>query len=134
MKKTVSLFFILITLFVSCSAFAKHKHKHAQPPVSDNSDSTKHQQKEKHPHVGGTTWTLAIVVGDLSGKPISGATVSLPCSGLPSKTTGPDGKASFSGKAPCPCAEGQAVITTDKGCSLKLPVTCVSTFSASCNQ
>ena len=138
MKKLASLCIVMI-VFCTCyySAFAGNKHKHIAAISTEGSDSTKHHPKDKkhpHPTVGGGTWAIAINVGDLTGKPISGATVTAPCTGFAAKTTNASGYVSFTGNAPCPCAEGQATISTNKGCSIKIAITCDSNYNVNCSQ
>lgn len=135
MKKFAPLCFALITLCIGLTAFAGTNHKTVSAPVAENQDSTKHHHKDKHhPHVGGTSWTVMIYVGDLTGKPITGASVYAPCTGYPSKTTDAAGQVQFSGNSPCPCSAGVASISTPKGCNVKIAVSCDSTYSVSCAQ
>ena len=136
MKKLASLCVVMI-IFCTCyySAFAGAKIKHIATISAEGSDSTKHHPKEKkHPTVGGSTWTLTILVQDQTAKPISGATVLAPCTGWPAKTTNTAGMVSFTCNAPCTCTEGVATITTPKGCSQKIAVLCDSIYTVTCNQ
>ena len=135
MKKFAPLCFVLTVLFIGLSGFSTKHHKHAPTPKYEGQDSTKqHPKDKKHPHVGGSTWAITIGVADLTGKPLSGATVALPCTGGPAKITNAAGKVVFGGNAPCPCADGMATISTPKGCSVNQPVTCDSSYTVGCNK
>ena len=104
------------------------------PPQTQDSTHHHHPKDKDHPHLGGSGWTLAVIVGDLKGTPISGALVSAPCTGWPAKTTDITGKAQFSGTGTCPCSVSPASVTTNKGCDVKLNVSCDSTYTVSCSQ
>ena len=135
MKRIAHLCLTLTFVLSSYFAFSgSHLHHHKSPaPKSETEDSTSHHNlKDKKGHDGGSTWTVAIIVTDQSTKPIYGATVSAPCTGWPSKTTDATGRVQFSGNAPCPCAESQATISTPKGCSVKINVSCDTAYTAVC--
>lgn len=135
MKKLTPVFLALIVLFIGLSSFTRTHHKTVAGPAGNGQDSTKHHPKDKkHPNVGGSTWSIQFTVGDLAGKPISNAKVDLPCSGSPAKPTNASGIAIFTGNAPCPCSEGKATISTTKGCSQAVIVSCDSSYIVNCNQ
>jgi hypothetical protein len=64
--------------------------------------------------MGESEWTVQIVVSDSKGNPVSGAKVSLPCSGEAAEVTDAKGNADFSGAGTCPCATGTVNVTTTK--------------------
>lgn len=133
MKKFAPLCFVLAVLFIGLSGFSTKHHKHTPTPKYEGQDSTKqHPKDKKHPHVGGSVWNVAIMVVDAVGKPFNGATVALPCTGGPAKTTGTSGKVVFSGNAPCPCGDGQATVSTPKGCIQTISVICDSSYTVPC--
>ena len=134
MKRIVQLCLTLILLSATTLAFAGSKNHYHKTTVQkyEGMDSTKHNKpKEEKGGDGGTVWNIAVVVNDATAKPISGATVSAPCTGQPSKTTDSNGKVVFSGNAPCPCAESQATVTT-KDCTKYVNVSCGNTYSVTC--
>lgn len=134
MKILVKLCLTLILLSATTLAFAGSKNhiRKTPAPSYEGMDSTNNNKpKEKKGGDGGTTWTVTLFVNDATAKPITGATVSAPCTGQPSKTTDSTGKVVFSGNAPCPCAESQATVTT-KDCTKYVNVSCGNTYSVTC--
>jgi len=119
MKKISNL--LLIMLCSSLSIFAGS---------TDKNDATIETSQTPK----GGTWTITIQVGDLTGKPISGATVSAPCTGLSNKTTNSSGQAIFGGSGDCPCAEAYATVTTSKGCDVEVSIVCNDTTPATCTE
>ena len=137
MKRIVQLCLTLILLSATTLAFAgvKNHHRKAPAPKYEGEDTTKHSKpQDKRGHDGGSTWSIVVTVSDLAAKPLAGATVSAPCTGQTSKITDVAGKVVFSGEAPCPCAESQATVTTNKGCELKFNVSCGNTYPEVCSQ
>ena len=137
MKKFAPLCLAMITLFISLTAFSNKHHKTVPAPKYENQDSTKHhdpKDKKKHPNVGGSLWSISVMVTDLTGKPLSNATVTLPCSGSSPKPTNSSGIAVFGGNAPCPCTEAKASVSTSKGCDQTITVSCDSSYTVTCNQ
>ena len=62
----------------------------------------------------GSEWSVMIVVSDSKSNPVSGAKVTLPCSGQPYEMTDTKGTALFSGAGSCPCSEATVNVTTPK--------------------
>ena len=65
------------------------------------------------PALGGE-WSVIIVVSDSRSKPVSGAKVTLPCSGQSFQVTDATGKVDFVGAGSCPCTSSNANIQTTK--------------------
>ncbi len=62
----------------------------------------------------GGEWGVAIVVTDSKGLPVSGAKVTLPCSGEPYQLTDAKGDANFIGAGSCPCTDQPVNVSTSK--------------------
>jgi hypothetical protein len=101
MKKT---FFLLFSAGILFSVSAKAQS--VATPTGDNSNSI------MMPMAG--EWGLTIVVVDSKGSPVSGAKVTLPCSGEPYELTDAKGNADFSGAGVCPCTSSTVNVTTTK--------------------
>ena len=65
------------------------------------------------PALGGE-WGVLIVVSDSKGNPVSGAKVTLPCSGQTFEFTDSKGTVDFIGAGSCPCTSSNANISTSK--------------------
>jgi hypothetical protein len=78
-------------------------------------------------------WSVIVMVEGSKGEPISGATVSVPCTGWPAKTTDATGEVAFSGDGSCPCSNSPAEVTTPKGCDDKFNVSC-DTYTEICTE
>jgi len=74
------------------------------------------------PDLGGE-WSVVIVVSDSKGNPVSGAKVTLPCSGESYELTDSKGNADFSGSGTCPCNESLVNVSTSKS-NVNQDVTC----------
>jgi hypothetical protein len=64
--------------------------------------------------MGGTEWTVSIVVSDSKGSPVLGAKVTLPCSGESFELTDAKGTAVFVGFGSCPCTDSPVNVTTSR--------------------
>ena len=103
MKKT---FFLLFSAGILFSVSAK-----AQTAISPSSGTDANSFMT--PMLGGE-WGVTILVQDSKGLAVSGAKVTLPCSGEPYEFTDAKGSAVFSGAGSCPCTDSPANVSTSK--------------------
>ena len=102
MKKT---FFLLFSAGILFSINAKAQS--VASPSGLESGST------IMPALGGE-WSVVIVVSDSKGSPVSGAKVTLPCSGQPYELTDAKGTVDFTGAGSCPCTDAPVNVSTSK--------------------
>jgi hypothetical protein len=102
MKKT---FFLLFSAGILFSINAKAQSVASPSGVGGGSGII--------PDLGGE-WSVVIVVSDSKGNPVSGAKVTLPCSGESYELTNAEGNADFSGSGTCPCTESLVNVNTSK--------------------
>lgn len=101
MKKS---FFLLFGAAILFSASAKSQS--LSSPASESTESISFSP------MGGTIWSVTVVVTDSKSNPVSGAKVTLPCSGEPYELTDAKGTAVFTGSGSCPCTDAPVNVTT----------------------
>lgn len=103
MKKS---FFLLFSAAILFSFSAKSQSLSA--PAGGSTDNSLIV-----PLLGGE-WSVSIVVSDSKSNPVSGAKVTLPCSGQPYEFTDAKGTAVFTGAGSCPCTDQPVNVSTSK--------------------
>lgn len=123
MKKTLLLVFCAAILLCASSAKAQTLDVSSSSFQTDGNSLV-------HPMLGGE-WTVTILVTDIYSRPIQGALVSAPCTGLASQYTDAHGNAIFAGIGSCPCAVASVHVTTTS-CDKTVKIATCGTTMVTC--
>ena len=119
MKKTMQfLFSIIAILLVSYQSYAG---VNSLPVATPSVEKVTMQIK-------GGSLPIVIIVTDENDKPVVGAEVTAPCTGLPPQLTDATGTATFKITGACNCSKGEAEITSNT-CNMEVPITCGTNYA-----
>ncbi len=122
MKKATQFLFVITALLLISS--------YANAGINNVSISTTSKELKALNTKGGSL-PILITVNDEYGKPIAGAYVNAPCTGLAPQYTDATGTATFKITTSCRCEGAQAEVKTN-GCDQFITLTCGSGNNAIC--
>ena len=123
MKKTIQFLFAMTVLFEGQNSFAGTNEMVTDKPMLNTTLASPTR---------GIQYLIVTVLDDLTEKPIAGATVNAPCTGLKPMLTNASGVAQFALSGNCNCNNATANVSTTS-CNTYITLSCSSDNMAYCH-